>query len=319
MLRKNYNSFYKPLFSDEFMDIREAISYQKDYESKVNEACDYLKLHMRKKPDFGIILGSGLGDFSEESEWHSRVPYSFIPNFPTTNVPGHSGVFYFSKVEDVSVVFLRGRKHYYEVVDEPMNSGILQVVFPVHVLASLGIENLVVTNASGGLNLDYGVGDLMAIKSHINFNLPNPLMGREMDFKTVDGKPLERFVPMNNSYNTNLRKMFLDANRKYSERVHEGIYLGLTGPSYETEAECIAFRNMGADAVGMSTTPEVVVARSRGMNVLGVSCITDMILEDGTNDVNHDEVKAILNSPETKELFFESMNGFFREWKKSRA
>jgi purine-nucleoside phosphorylase len=199
-----------------------------------------------------------------------------------------------------------------------MNTGMLRVVFPVHVMAELGIKNYFVTNASGGLNTRYKVGEIMAIKSQINL-LPNPLLGREMNFKTIDGKHMERFQPMNESYNDDLREMLKKAGKIADKKVkiREGTYCAVTGPTYETEAESISYRKMKIDAVGMSTTPEVIVARNRGMKVVGFSCITDTIEKDGTNKVTHDEVKAILESEKVKNRLLSTIREFFKLYRKT--
>lgn len=192
-----------------------------------------------------------------------------------------------------------------------MNIGMLQVTFPVHVLAELGVENYFVTNAAGGLNPNYKIGDMMILKSHINL-LPNPLLGPQHNFKKLDGKPIERFQPMNEAYDKDLIALLKEAAADYPNKVFEGTYLAVTGPTYETNAECIAFRDgLKADAVGMSTAPEVIVARNRGMNCVGLSCITNVIKQDGTNATSHDEVKAVLDSPETKEMYANIIKNFF--------
>ena len=195
-----------------------------------------------------------------------------------------------------------------------MNLGILESVFAIQVMAELGIPNYFVTNAAGGLNPDFNVGDVMLINSHINF-LPNPLLGVHFPFTRVDdGETTYRFQSMNNAYDDKLRKKFLKANKKFEKNIHQGSYLAVTGPSYETEAECLAFRNgLSADAVGMSTTPEVIVARNRGMKVVGFSCITNKIDQDGTNATNHEEVKSILESSKVRKRLTTLVVNFFKE------
>jgi purine-nucleoside phosphorylase len=173
------------------------------------------------------------------------------------------------------------------------------------------IKNCFVTNAAGGLNSSYKVGDIMIIKSHINM-ISNPLLGRHQNFTTVDNKITERFQPMNNAYNKELRELLKKAGLDYKKNIYEGIYLALTGPSYETEAECVAFRDgLGADAVGMSTVPEVIVAINRRMKIVGFSCITNTISKDGTNAANHEEVKSILESKEVKSRLIAIVKKFF--------
>ena len=191
------------------------------------------------------------------------------------------------------------------------------MIFPVHVLAELGVPNYFATNAVGGLNLDHKVGDVMIIDSHINM-IPNALLGRQHDFKRVnDGEQVWRFQPMNGAYDKGLRNLLLNAGSKWNGNVHHGKYLAVTGPTYETEGECLAFREgMGADAVGMSIAPEIIVARNRGMNCVGMSCITNKIAADGTNATNHEEVKATLEKIETRERLSGIVQNFFALYKK---
>jgi len=288
--------------------------YARHYEYHVGRAVSFLEKKLQsQKPVFGVVLGSGLGDLAEKIENANVISYARIPYFPETTVEGHEGKMYIGNIEGVPVIGLQGRKHFYEVGDLPGNAGMLQVVFPVHVLAGLGVRNYFVTNAAGGLNQDYRVGDMMVIRSHINL-LPNPLLGKHLDFTRVDsGERTLRFQPMNGAYDSKLRSVLHQAGSKYESHIKEGKYLAVTGPTYETEGECLAFRDgLGADAVGMSTAPEVIVARNRGMNVVGFSCITNKIARDGTNATNHEEVKAVLESPETRERFSSIMQEFFR-------
>jgi len=319
------------------MNFEQALDFRDHYERKVAEAADYIKNKLgNSKPVFGIVLGSGLGDLASSIEDAAVIAYEDIPNFPTTTIPGHEGKLLIGKIEGVPVIGLKGRKHYYEVADEPFNAGILQTVFPVHVLANLGVGNYFVTNAAGGLNMRYSVGDIMIIRSHINL-LPNSLLGRHNHFDRIDdGNHAWRFQPMNGAYDQNLSKLLLQAGGKRyvggigralsdfaffmdltKRHVHEGTYLAVTGPTYETEAECVAFRDgLRADAVGMSTTPEVIVARNRGMRVVGMSCITNVIAADGTNATNHEEVKAILDSSEVRDRLSSTVINFFRNLNK---
>lgn len=287
--------------------------YQSDYLSKVKTTSDFLRPHTEGlNLEFGLTLGSGLGDLAEKIKVTAEFDYSEIPHFPTTTVAGHEGKLIIGKLAGIPVIGLKGRKHFYEVADLPNNEGILQTVFAVHVLAELGVKNYFVTNAAGGLNIDYEVGDLMIIKSHINF-LPNPLLGQHFAFTRVDnGQTIERFQPMNGAYDEKLRQKLSLASLEFKKNIHQGTYLAVTGPTYETEAECIAFRDgLKADAVGMSTTPEVIVARNRGMKVVGLSCITNKIAKDGTNATNHEEVKAILESSEVKNRLSTIVTKFF--------
>lgn len=321
------------------MDLEQAFDFRDNYERKVAEAADYIRPFLRStNPVFGIVLGSGLGDLVESIKTAVVIPYGEIPNFPTTTIAGHEGKMLIGEIAGVPIIGLKGRKHYYEVADEPFNAGILQTVFPVHVLADLGVGNYFVTNAAGGLNLNYHVGDIMVIRSHINL-LPNPLLGRHHGFGKVDGTgQVWRFQPMNSAYqrrsksDKELTRLLLEAGGRRNSYgiggklsdlmfsmglakrfVHEGVYLAVTGPTYETEAECIAFRDgFKADAVGMSTTPEVIIAINRGMKVVGMSCITNVIAADGTNNTSHDEVKAVLESSQIKDRLLSIVTNFFK-------
>ncbi len=296
-----------------------ALDFYENYESKVAEAADYVRGKLgSRKPVFGIVFGSGFGDIAESIERITTIPYGAIPNFPITTVPGHEGKMLIGELEDVTVIGLKGRTHYYEVADEPFNNGILQTVFPVHVLADLRIQNYFVTNACGGLNKGYAIGDIMIIRSHINL-LPNALLGRQYDFLRVDdARPVLRFQPMGGVYDSELTELLKRAGSALGEHVHEGRFIAVTGPTYETEGESIAFREgFQADAICMSTTPEVIVARNRGMKVVGMSCITNVITADGTNTTNHEEVKSVLESPQVKGRLLTTVREFFRLYRES--
>jgi purine-nucleoside phosphorylase len=293
--------------------LEEALDFQRNYEIKVHCAANYIKSCIKNdSPVWGIVLGSGLGDLSKNIENQIIIPYKEIPDFPTTSIEGHKGEMIIGSLEGISVIGLSGRKHYYEVADEPFNIGILKTVFAVNVLADLGVQNYFATNAVGGLNSSYKVGDIMIIKSHINL-LPNPLLGRYHDFKRVDDKQrVWRFQPMNNAYDISLREKLKQAGKNFSDYVHEGNYLAVTGPSYETEGESVAFRDgLKADAVGMSIANEVIIARNRGMKTVGFSCITNKITKDGTNATNHEEVKSILESAKVKDRLTSIVRNFF--------
>lgn len=301
--------------------LEEALDFRDNYELKVKEAADFIETKLGdSKPTFGIVLGSGLGDIADSIEKANTIDYSEIPNFPSTTVPGHEGKMLIGELEGVPIIGLKGRTHYYEVADDFFNNGILKCVFPVHVLAELGVENYFVTNASGGLNQNYSVGDIMILKSHINL-LPNPLLGRHHNFSKVDGSGrVWRFQPMNEAYDSKLTKILKDASLTHKDHFHEGVYVAVTGPSYETEGECIALRDgYGADSVGMSTTAEVIVARNRGMKAVGFSCITNAITAEGSNPTNHDEVKAILDSTKIRNRLSSTVRNFFNLYKQNET
>jgi purine-nucleoside phosphorylase len=299
--------------------LEKALDFRDKYEKKVMEAAEYIKSRIGdKKPVFGLVLGSGLGNLADVIENQVIIPYNQIPNFPTTTVVGHDGKLIIGSLEGVHLAGLKGRKHYYEVADEPFNNGILQVVFPVHVLAELGVKNYFTTHAAGGLNPEYKVGDMMVINSHISL-LPNPLLGREHNFKRVDNnEETLRFQPMHEAYDDKLKELLIKAGKDYEEHVHEGVLLAVSGPTYETHAEAIAYRKaLGADAAGMSVPPEVIVARNRGMKIVAFSCITDVIKEDGTNATTHEEVMSVLHSPEIKKRFESIVKTFFRLYRET--
>lgn len=314
--------------------LEEAVTYQGHYESRVKQAAFYIRKRIldanpagltftpgsSDKPVFGLTLGSGLGDLVEEIESPTAIHFRDIPYFPIPTVEGHEGIMYLGRLQGVPIIGLKGRTHYYEVADKPFNTGMLDVSFAVNVLAELGVPNYFATNAAGGLNQNYQVGDLMIIKSHIML-IPNPLLGRKHTFDRVDdGKQTWRFTPLNTAYDKAFRNMLRNHKRTFPHSLHDGIYLAVTGPTYETAAECLAFRDgFKADAVGMSTSPEVIVATNRGMRTVGMSIITNKIAADGTNATNHEEVMATLKSTKVKERLQTVVRGFFKEYRRQFA
>lgn len=302
--------------------IAKAYEYQQRYEEVVRDVAINIKQALGfydrgswQKPEFGLVLGSGLGDLADAIEGAKVVPYENIPNFPKTTVPGHEGKLIYGTLEGVPVLGLKGRKHFYEVADEPFNTGMLQVVFPVHVLAELGVKNYFATNAAGGLNEEYQVGDIMVLNTHTNL-MPNPLLGRHLKFNRLDGGETWRFQPMNDAYDPELTSLLCKSANDICIDTRIGNYLAVTGPTYETKGECLAFRDgIGADAVGMSTAPEVIVARNRGMKCVAFSCITNKIAKDGTNATDHKEVKAILELGETRQKLTSTVRKFFEAYR----
>jgi purine-nucleoside phosphorylase len=291
---------------------KETINFQEDNEFCVKQAADYLRKAMKGfKAEWALTLGSGLGGLAEKIKIKGKVKYEEIPFFPKSTVKGHEGTLYWGELEGVPVIGLKGRKHYYEVADLSGREGILQVVFPVNVLAELGVKNYFATNAAGGINPNYKVGDLVTVRSHIkNGDIPSPLAGRWLELKKVDGNEMEQFVPMDNAYDPELRERL-----KKSGVSLEGVYLASCGPCYETEAEIKAYRSWGVDLVGMSTVPEVIMARARGMRCVGMSLVTNVISAEGVNKTNHQEVLEVLNSVLVKEKVEEAVKRFFREMK----
>ncbi|WP_376745136.1 purine-nucleoside phosphorylase [Pygmaiobacter massiliensis] len=235
-------------------------------------------------PEYGIILGSGLGGLADELESPIFVNYNDLPGFPVSTAPGHMGRFVFGTLAGHRVVCMQGRLHYYE--GHPMSS----LALPVRVMQQLGIRALIVTNACGGVNLDFEVGDLMLIEDHINFMGTNPLIGPNAD----EFGP--RFFDMSTVYNKTLREVARKAAASLSVPLRQGIYLGYTGPNYETPAEIRAFRTLGADAVGMSTVPEVLAAAHCGLPVLAISLITNMAAGITEKRLDGDHVIEIANS-----------------------
>lgn len=227
-----------------------------------HEAADFLLKRLPFKAKVGIILGSGLGELGNKIEDPTIIPYSEIPNFAHSTAIGHKGNFICGKLGGVPVVAMQGRFHYYE--GYPME----RVTFPVRVMKLIGIETLFVSNAAGGINNTYHVGDLMIIRDHIN-NLPNPLIGPNMEEFGV------RFPDMTRAYDRDLIARAERIAKEENIEVRKGVYVGLTGPSYETPAEYLFYQRVDGDAIGMSTVPEVLVARHAGIRVFGMSVITN--------------------------------------------
>lgn len=230
------------------------------------------------KPEIGLILGSGLGFFADDRiEIVGRLPYCEIEGFPVSTVSGHAGQFVFGKLEGRRVICMQGRFHFYE------GYRMEQLTLPIRMMHQLGVDTLFVTNAAGGINPCYVPGDLMLIHDHINFLGTNPLIG-----PVVDGAV--RFPDMSEVYDKALRHRISEWTRREGMRLQEGIYLATTGPSFETPAEIRAFSTLGADAVGMSTVPEAIVARQLGLRVIGISCITNAAAGISSGPLTHEEV-----------------------------
>jgi purine-nucleoside phosphorylase len=287
------------------------VNMNDEYITRVNEAAGFIKSRIKNfTPKVAITLGSGLNKLADLIVPVATIPYVDIPHFPVLTAPGHEGTMIVGHLEGVPVVGLKGRKHFYEVANQPYAMDI--VTFAVQVVASLGCKLYISTNAAGGLNPTYHVGDLMVIMSHIGLFQPNPLLSRH-NFGNND-----LFQPQNKEYNSNLRKLFRSIDLPADEAgpsIREGVYTGVTGPAFETQSECLMLRTLGADAVGMSTVPEIIVAANRGMETFGVSMITNVIAKDGTNTTSHEEVLSVLNSKKTEEKLFTTFRGFFRKLK----
>jgi purine-nucleoside phosphorylase len=230
------------------------------------------------RPRIALVLGSGLGGFAEELENAVRIPYSAIPFFPRSMAVGHAGTLVIGSVASIAVVAMQGRVHLYEGYSAQ------QVAFPMRTFARMGVKALVLTNAAGGINPSYGRGALVAIRDHINLQSQNPLLGAN------DDRFGPRFPDMTDAYNLEFRKFVLDEAERLGGDVYEGVYAAMLGPSYETPAEIRYLRTVGADLVGMSTVPEVIVACHMGLEVLAISCVTNMAAGMTDEKINHDEV-----------------------------
>ena len=249
----------------------------------VREAAAYVRGKVAQVPLIGIILGSGLGGIAEKIEEKQEIPYGEIPHFARSTAPGHKGQLVAGKLSGMPVICMQGRLHYYEGHDME------DVVFPIRVMKLLGVQTLIVTNAAGGINQSYQVGDLMLIEDHINFMGSNPLIGPN----APEFGP--RFCDMTYTYTPQLRRLADAAAEKLGIQLQHGVYLACTGPSYETPAEIRAFRTLGADAVGMSTVPEVIAASHCGLKVLAFSLITNMAAGVLDQPLTEEEVILIGN------------------------
>ena len=254
---------------------------------KIQETASFLKERMTSKPETAIILGSGLGHLADEIEVETEIAYSEIPNMPVSTVEGHSGKMLFGKLGGKEILAMQGRFHYYE------GYSMKEVTFPVRVMYELGIKNLFVSNAAGGMNPAFHVGDLLVLNDHINMFPEHPLRGK--NFPTGP-----RFPSMHQAYDPEFIKIVEEAAEKLGVKIFKGVYLGTQGPTFETPAEYRMFRGMGADAVGMSTVPEVIVAVHCGIRVFGISVITDLGGFDEAVKVSHEEVQAAADAAQPR-------------------
>ncbi|SEM17418.1 purine-nucleoside phosphorylase [Chryseobacterium taichungense] len=250
---------------------------------KIKKTADFIQSIIKETPDFAIVLGSGLGKLQDEVEAIHILKYAEIPDFPQTTVAGHTGKLIYGILEGKKVLMMSGRFHYYE------GHSIENIVFPIRVFHMLGIQHLILSNASGGVNSEYKIADIAIIKDHINMMPEHPLRGRNIDSFGP------RFVDMSEAYS---KKMISVAEKVASENdinIHQGIYVALQGPTFETPAEYGMIKAIGGDMVGMSTVPEVIVARHMGMDVFGISVITDLGGPDIAFSVSHEEVLNAAN------------------------
>ena len=245
----------------------------------IEETAAYIREKVGEMPDTAVILGTGLGDLVSKIEISAELEYKDIPNFPVSTVEGHSGKLIFGRLGGRYIMAMQGRFHYYEGYD------MKQVTFPVRVMKALGVNTLFVSNAAGGMNKEFNVGDVMVITDHINLFPENPLRGRN------DEKLGPRFPAMTEAYSQRLISMADEIAAADGIRLMHGVYVGTQGPTFETPAEYEYFRIIGGDAVGMSTVPEVIVANHAGMEVFGVSVITDLGGKDIKEVPTHGEVQ----------------------------
>jgi purine-nucleoside phosphorylase len=252
--------------------------------ARANAASKYVLARTKLRPQIGIVLGSGLGGFADELTAATRIPYARIPNFPRSTAIGHAGQLVIGKLRgktgEIPVAAMQGRVHFYE------GYSLSEVIFPMRVFARMGIRAVILTNAAGGINRNYGQGALVVLSDHINLQGSNPLIGAN------DERFGPRFPDMTHAYNRSFRKHALEEGAKLGMVIHEGVYAALTGPSYESPAEIRYLAAIGADLVGMSTVPEVIAARHMGMQCLGISCVTNMAAGILDQPLNHEEVLA---------------------------
>lgn len=250
----------------------------KNMYTAVQESAGFISTKINNKPKIGLILGSGLGVLADEIQNPVKINYDKIPNFPVSTVEGHAGCLVIGTLEGKEVIAMQGRFHYYEGYSQS------EITFPVRVMKALGVETIVVTNAAGGANRSFKPGDLMVIKDHINLSGSNPLMGAN------DHRFGPRFPDMSTAYTPKYIQLVKDCAKELNIQIQEGVYAFFSGPTYETPSEVKMAQILGADAVGMSTAPEVIVASHSNMEVIGISCITNMAAGILNQPLNHEEV-----------------------------
>ncbi|MCR5508672.1 MAG: purine-nucleoside phosphorylase [Lachnospiraceae bacterium] len=271
----------------------------RDYE-KLISCYESIKDRIGITPKVAIVLGSGLGDYGNEIDVISTIPYNEINGFPVSTVPGHKGQFIFGYVNEVPVVCMQGRVHYYE------GYPISDVVLPTRLMHMMGAGILFLTNASGGINTSFGAGDFMLITDHISCFAPNPLIGPNIEDLGC------RFPDMSKVYDEELCDIIRGCASELDIKIQEGVYAQLTGPSFETPAEIRMLKTMGADAVGMSTVVEAIAANHCGMRICGISCVCNLAAGLSPNPLTHEEVQAAANeaAPLFKKLVTASVSGF---------
>jgi purine-nucleoside phosphorylase len=257
--------------------------------ARAEHAARIIRARTNLQPRIALVLGSGLGDFGNEFQDAVAIPYQEIPGFPVSTVEGHAGRLVIGKIENVPVLAMQGRVHFYE------GYSLEEVTFPIRTFKLLDIKTLVLTNAAGGVDVQLSQGALMLISDHLNLMGVNPLRGPN------DGRFGPRFPDMSAVYSQELQHQAIEQARALGLELRRGVYAGLSGPSYETPAEIRLLRGLGADAVGMSTVPEAIVARQMGLEVLGISCITNMAAGLGNEPINHQEV--VETGKQVREIF----------------
>jgi purine-nucleoside phosphorylase len=267
---------------------------------KVHETVNYIKDKTNFTPEYGVILGSGLGSFTKDIAIEFTLAYSDIPNFPVSTVQGHKGALVFGTVGTKKVVAMQGRFHFYE------GYSMEEVTFPVRVMKYLGVEKLIVSNASGGVNPTYNVGDIVIINDHINMMPEHPLRGKN------DERFGPRFVNMSEPYSRKMIAKAVEVALKFNIEIKDGVYLGLQGPTFETLSEYRMVKILGGDCVGMSTVPEVIVARHMELETFGISVITDIGHEDSIAEITHKEVleAARKAEPHVRQLIKELIRSY---------
>lgn len=255
---------------------------------KINKAKEYISNVYNKKIDLAIILGTGLGSLVNSLDNKLIIKYEDIPEFPVSTVAGHAGELIIGNIKEKCVIAMNGRFHYYEGYSMEM------VTFGIRVIKALGIRDIIITNAAGGMNPDFEAGDLMIIEDHINFMGTNPLIGKNHE------ELGPRFPDMSEAYNRELIILAEKSAEELGYKIKKGVYAAVTGPNYETPAELRMLRLLGGDAVGMSTVPEVIAANHMSMRVLGISCITDMAIADNLEPLDHKKVLETANKAQIK-------------------
>ena len=267
---------------------------------QIRETADAIRSRVAGTPSIGVILGSGLGEYADRFSSPTILPYEDIPHFPKSTVPGHKGRLVFQEMHGNLIMAMQGRFHYYEGYD--MDA----VTFPIRVMGQLGVRRLILTNAAGGVNTGFEAGDLMLITDHINYMGVNPLRG------THQPEFGERFPDMSHVYQPDDARVFEAVAQERGIRLRKGVYMAFSGPSYKTPAEIRMARTLGADAVGMSTVPEAIVATQMGMRVSGVSCVTNLAAGIEGATLDHADVMAAANR--TKDLFIALIDGVIQEF-----